>query len=149
MSTKTDLYIPQRQVRTLWFLKEGDESDQPELSVTIRADLLIDELESLTWSDRDEEGKPMVPAVEDVRERLAPFVLDWNVGVLKNGKAVKADPPAKAGGGAFTAIAETYTWRILGEVKHHNSGAVRASFLPKSKRSAPPSGDTNASEKGT
>jgi hypothetical protein len=141
MAKTPELYIPRQQTKTIWFMKEGDESDQVELSVTIRADLLNDELETLVWPTKDDDGEPIVIEIDDVRERIAPFILDWNVGELRDGKPVKADPPAVAGGEALEAIADAYTWRLLTEIKMHNLGVVKPAFLPKSKRLEKPTPD--------
>lgn len=158
MSTKrTSLYIPQEQTITLWFVREGASDDTPELWVTVRADLTFDERGTLQAAIRDmlasvrgrtdaEEGKETPePDINPVWEAVAPFVLDWSVGRLVKGKAVKVDPPAIAGGKQFALISETFVGHIVNHLLKRSEGQVELSFLDRWKRTPSPTGNGNAS----
>ena len=63
-----------------------------------------------------------------MREALAPFVVDWNMGYRRpSGEAVKADPPAVAGGEQFgTFLSDRIVSMIFQDIKFRSTGLVKA-----------------------
>lgn len=166
-----DLYIPEDQTITLWFVREGMPDDKPELWVDIRADLTFNERKALQETtqnltaeieDRlraENAKKPEEDQVDDqeikrqaarelqveaVWDAIAPYVLDWSVGERIDGKPVKIDPPAVAGGQQLALISESHVIRIINTLMVRSEGNVEVSFLDKSKRTPKPTGNGNA-----
>lgn len=81
--------------------------------------------------------------VEDMWGVMAPYVLDWSVGELVDGKTIPVDPPAKAGAQQFKYIAEEFTSRIFIHLWTRSQGDVEADFLGRLKRTESQSGNGN------
>lgn len=130
------LYIPEDQRATIYFTKRGEPHPETGEATEVTA-MWMDVKSDLTFAERErlyfvnDDGTPMETVPDElVCERLAPFVLDWSVGYRDDkGKAVKAPPPAEAGGEQFALISMVYVLQLLREMRNRSTGTVTIDFL--------------------
>lgn len=149
---------------------EVQEVDVPLFWADVRADLTFAERERMQKAIQDltapierrleaeNKKKPKADRLDDVEIKrkasmefdvkdlwgvLAPYVLDWSVGELVDGKKVPVPAPAEGGGGQFEYIAEEFTTKIFVHLWTRSQGDVDVDFLGRLKRTESQSGNGN------
>lgn len=151
------LFIPQEQSVWETFVEDGFEGNRTQGEVLLRKYLSLEELQTLELPPLPKalEGDDLLAILkereEQIKEALAQFVLDWNIGVrTPSGEAVKADPPAVAGGGQFDRFLGP---RIAGlnydYIRNKNLGLVKAARSTPLERTADTIGDSSSTPSGT
>lgn len=131
------------------YVQEGHEDDLSRaLVVEMRSDLTIEESEALLQPAPEvDEGGVKRPATDaeratHLRERMAPFVVGWNV----YSKGQPVPPPAEAGGDVFRKINGRFEAEIWRDLALRSTGLVTDSKRLTTPSSAA-SGTTDASTK--
>lgn len=112
-------FVPQQRFAWVEYF-DPEQPDNPPMRCRVRADLSFGEANTLTF---DKDGKTPMP---EVWEKLAPFVVDWNLDDI-DGNPIPA--PAEAGGMQFDYVPMSIFWKIWNDLKWRSSGTVESKRL--------------------